>query len=522
MPVEAFLMMDPSVALTASIAERRWNPSAVGAILAVAICLLIPRVFCGYACPLGTVLDISDKIRSSTFQAVFNRRKTRHPTGGLHKIQWRYVKYVLLGVVTLSAVFGVSLAGYIAPIPILTRAFVFLLAPVQTAYYRGLYQVPAPNVGVYVSLGIFVVILLLGAVHHRFWCRNLCPSGAIFSLVGYIRIFGKKVDTQKCNGCSRCVSSCNFGAISPQAITTSPIECASCLQCQADCPKGAVSFGRNDRLSKRSEDYDSKMKPSQPEGRRRFFQVTLFGAAGLLGVIPILWSRIVAAKPGDNLIRPPGSVPEEIFLKRCVRCGECLRACPNDALQPCGLEFGENNLWTPRLVADWSGCEPSCNNCGRVCPTEAIRAIPLEEKRACRIGLAVVNLKTCLPYAGREECQICVDECHKAGYDAIEFMRVGTKIDENGEPLEGSGYLAPVVLADKCIGCGLCQTRCRAINAVQKGYLSESAIQVIAGDSNEDRLLTGSYRELRDKKEKPDDTSLPETKEDDYLPDFLK
>jgi len=133
----------------------------------------------------------------------------------------------------------------------------------------------------------------------------------------------------------------------------------------------------------------------------------------------------------------------------------------------------------------------------------------------------VIDRKTCLPLAGKDECQLCYDECKTAGYDAIEFMRVGTEVDESGMPIEDTGFLAPVILPDKCVGCGLCQTRCRAINAVQKKLLCESAIVVIAGEGREDRILTGSYRELREK-EKPNSITLSETPEDDYLPDFLQ
>src|SRR6185436_16765594 len=190
-------------------------------------------------------------------------------------------------------------------------------------------------------------------------------------------------------------------------------------------------------------------------------------------------------------VRPPGSLPEPQFLQACIRCGECFKACPNNVLQPLGFQQGLEGLWTPAVAADHAGCESSCNACGQVCPTGAIRALPLAEKKVARMGLAIVNKSTCLPYAGREACQLCVDECVTAGYHAIEFTRVGTEMDDSGAPLEDSGYLAPVVRADLCVGCGLCQTRCYAVNKQTKGLLTESAIIIEAGVGREYRLLRG-------------------------------
>ena len=226
-------------------------------------------------------------------------------------------------------------------------------------------------------------------------------------------------------------------------------------------------------------------------------------------------------------MRPPGSVPEKEFLALCVRCGQCFRACPNDVLQPLGFQQGWEGLWTPRVSPDWSGCETSCNLCGQVCPTGAIRALPLDEKRAAHLGLAVVNIQTCLPYACQAACQLCFDECATAGYHAIEFMHVGTEVDESGKPIEDTGFSAPVVLAEKCVGCGLCQTRCYGINAIQKGMLSESAIEVEAGENKEDRLMDGSYLARRKddarKREEQRRKQLPAGKtQEDYLPDFVK
>jgi len=222
----------------------------------------------------------------------------------------------------------------------------------------------------------------------------------------------------------------------------------------------------------------------------------MIGGAGLA----VVTQRSSAARQGtrDRVpVRPPGSVPEKRFLELCIRCGECFKVCPNNVLQPLDFRQGLDGLWTPAVVADWAGCESSCNACGQICPTGAIRALPLEEKRAARMGLAVINRQTCLPFADRDSCQLCVDECNAAGYQAIEFLQVHTQIDADGMPMEGSGRLAPVVLADRCVGRGLCQTRCHAINVKEKQLLKVSAVQIEAGPGKEDRLTRGSYLALR-------------------------
>jgi len=546
---ETFLWLDPSAAVVSAIAGRFLHPGFLAALVVVIACLVIPRGFCGYVCPLGTMLDFFDALLSP-IRKIFRQRKP---------VSYSSLQPVILAVLVVWAVFGVSLAGYFAPIPVLTRFFVIVLSPFQTAFYRGWYQVPALNAGEVLSAALFFGIVFLGLIHRRFWCRNLCPTGALLSIVSHLRLFGKKVDPQKCNHCAQCVTACSFGAIDRKQETASSTACTTCLTCKTVCKNQAISFGS--RAVQKVGDLppggrvgDSRLNPGErsksaiadlPPGtsaatfnwsaatfnwsaatfnwsaatfdRRGFFWGGLF--LSLFGLYS--FSR---PKALSTPIRPPGSIPEMDFLQRCVRCGECLRACPNNALQPISLDWnGGGQLWTPQLVPDWSGCEPSCNNCGVVCPTSAIRALPLLEKRACRIGLAVIDRNTCLPLAGKEECQLCYDECQTAGYDAIEFMRVGTEVDESGMPIEGSGFLAPVILPDKCVGCGLCQTRCRVINVVQKRLFEQSAIQISAGEGREDRLLEGSYRDLR-KLEQEQKSSVPlegTNGADDYLPDFL-
>ncbi len=317
----------------------------------------------------------------------------------------------------------------------------------------------------------------------------------MFSLGNFFRVTERKVLTT-CIDCGKCVEICPFDAIAPD-FTTRTSDCTFCQTCGGVCPAQAIQFvgrwdarnGKGSTIRKpprppgltlgmrsRSPDPAAEDAPrgAEPSLPRRGFLARAAGiVGGVAGGVGFALTARLLAKDRDPagrgpVVRPPGSVPEPEFLRLCIRCGECYQACPNNVLQPLGLDRGLDNLWTPQVVADWSGCEPSCSNCGQVCPTGAIRALPLEEKRVARMGLAVVNQQTCLPYAGREACQLCVDECRLAGYDAFEFVRVGTELDAFGEPIEGSGFLAATVRAERCVGCGLCQTRCYRINVKSK------------------------------------------------------
>jgi len=507
-PAESFLLLDPLVSITAALAAKAWIWALAWAGVLLALCLFIPRGFCGYLCPLGTLIDL--------FDWALGKRVTRFrlARGGW----WVHLKYYVLCGTLVAALCGVLLSGFVAAIPVLTRGLLFALAPLQLGFLRGWHQVPRFNAGHFVSLGLFCGILAAGLWRPRFWCRHVCPSGAVFSVFNFLRLDERKVAAD-CVRCKRCVESCPFDAINPD-FTTRTADCAFCQTCGGACPVNAIKFV-------------ARWNPSPcplPQGeresglaRRGFLAGTLSSLLLALGMRRLPGGAAGAAP----IVRPPGSVPEEQFLQLCVRCGACYKVCPNNVLQPLGFERGLDALWTPQVAANWSGCESSCNACGQVCPTGAVRALPLEEKKAARMGLAIVNLETCLPYAGREACRMCVDECATAGYNAIEVLRVRVETDAGGAPVEGSGFIAPVVLPEKCVGCGLCQTRCYQINVKSKSLLRAAAIIVAAGAGKEDRLLSGSYVERRKlesaQRQREQDRGTGATPgRDTYLPDFLK
>jgi ferredoxin len=156
-----------------------------------------------------------------------------------------------------------------------------------------------------------------------------------------------------------------------------------------------------------------------------------------------------------SLIRPAGSVPEEEFLSRCQRCGACLRVCPTNALQPALGEGGWTALWTPVLNMKSGYCDYECTLCGQVCPTDAIRLLPLEQKKKVRIGTAFFDRNRCLPYASARTCIVCEEHC-PTPKKAIWFEEVQAL----GADGSRTTVKQPHVNLDLCTGCGICEYKC--------------------------------------------------------------
>ena len=138
-------------------------------------------------------------------------------------------------------------------------------------------------------------------------------------------------------------------------------------------------------------------------------------------------------------LRPPGALPERVFLETCQRCGECATVCPAEAIKTYqGPE--ETLLGTPYIDQVDQACV-ACDGlqCMSACPTGALRPLPLHQ---IRMGLARVDQTICVR-RNDDDCRVCLDNC-PLGEQAL-------RLDEEG---------AVEVLADGCIGCGVCQWTC--------------------------------------------------------------
>ncbi len=462
MDAEFFLRLDPLASISAAIAGRAWNPALVWTAGILAICLIFPRGFCGYVCPLGTLNDVFDWLVGRRIKRLHIKRR-----GWLVNL-----RYYLLACILASALLGVVTSGFLAAIPLLTRGLVSILAPLQLGLTTGWENVPPISATQIASVALTAAVIALGLLGRRFWCGCLCPTGAIFSLAASLRLT-KRTVSDACARCAQCVKACSFGAIKSD-FAPDPTTCASCQDCAGACPVETINFvPRWQKHVSGPADIIETVSLT-----RRSMLAGMAGAIAVGAGISKLFAAGRDPAPASLPVRPPGSRSEQAFLAACVSCGECIKVCPVGALQPLGLQQGLEGLWTPHIAADWAGCDPNCNICTQVCPTGAIRQLTLPEKHAFHLGLAAVDENTCLPYTGKEQCGKCVPVCQNAGHNALEYMLVGVEVDDEGMPVEDTGYLAPVVLEDKCVGCGLCQATCHSLNVRKQQLLTAAAITI--------------------------------------------
>lgn len=464
MPADIYLRLDPLLGLNAIFANREIIGRALWALVTIGLSLVIGRFFCAYVCPMGTAIDFLDHI--------FFRKKKR--LGIKAETGFRKAKLVLLIIFVTATLTGLSLAFLMDPMSLLTRFYTFVIYPLiitlinltmdllrplfqalgwmslsHLHYFQSVYYMTV------ITLLIFGGIVALNRLVPRFWCRYLCPLGALLSLITPLGLFKRRVN-DACNECMKCRKSCPMGAIAKDPKVTDLPECIQCRTCANVCPQKAVTFPAS---------FSVGGEYSKVDFSRRGF---VYSLAGGLGAGFLATQTPFTLQQGKRqLLRPPGAIPETEFLRTCIRCGECMKSCLTNTLQPCLWESGFSGLWTPKMELRLAACEQNCNVCGKVCPTQAIRSLPLEEKTHARIGTAVLRKEMCLVWAQNKICLICDEICP---YNAIVFRTV-------------EGFRCPVVIASRCNGCGFCEQRC----PVQ----GESAITVVP--NGEIRLKDGSY-----------------------------
>ncbi|MEE8431752.1 MAG: 4Fe-4S binding protein [Candidatus Desulfatibia sp.] len=483
-PVTFFFEMDPLVVLTALISGQTLIKGFGWALGVLCLTFFFGRIFCGFICPFGTFHHLIGTIKPALKEHQMIEANIKKPD--------QRFKYFLLIMLLLAALLGLNLSGLLDPISFLFRSLALAVLPGLGIGIKELFDLMAQSdlkalnffsygAEIIVSPifgygykayqsgwligGLFLIVLLINRIRPRFWCRTLCPLGALLGVFARYSFLRLEKDVEKCTDCKLCLKNCQGAAnpISGEQWETS--ECLFCFNCFNACPENAISFEFRWPL----------VKNKAPDmGRRAVLGGLVAGIS--LPFMGRLDGQI--HKVSDpRLIRPPGSIPENDFLTLCQRCGLCMKACPTDVINPALTEAGMAGFWTPNLIMIQGYCEYTCTLCGSVCPTGAIRRISVKEKieAPVRIGSAYIARGRCMPWSGNGPCIVCEEHCPTSP-KAI-------RLYEGWMPGPDGKYIdvkLPYVNLKDCVGCGICEYKCPV-----KG---RPAIRVIAaGESRSKR-----------------------------------
>lgn len=455
-----FFQFDPLLSLSTFLATWRIPEGVLFALFLVLITLLLGKVFCGWVCPLGAIHNAVSYIRKKDLW-------------GLRKnwLKFQRVKYYLLVFFLIAALFSLELFGILDPLSILYRSLSLGIFPglnygvrafFDTLYFSDVASVTSISEPFYSFLkdniltfrqpiyiqGLFFTVLFFGLVilnlyRRRFWCRYLCPLGALLGFLSKTSM-PKLVVDENCTSCMLCVDQCPSEADPNATELWKKTECFLCWNCVEVCPTRSISFKPSIPFA------SSKGNVVDLKGRR----MALSALAGAF-MVPFFSFSFEKKQANPDLIRPPGALPEEEFLQTCVRCGECMKVCLTNVIQPTFLEAGLEGLWTPYLVMRLGYCEFSCTLCGHVCPTQAIKRLPVTEKQKTKIGLAFIAVDRCLPYAAQRECVVCEEHC-PTPIKAIWFKKGEVTMRDGSKKI----LKQPVVDLELCTGCGICEFKC--------------------------------------------------------------
>jgi ferredoxin len=464
-----FLELDPLIALGSALASRVLFAGLLWSLLIVGLTLVFGRIFCSWICPLGILNHLT-----SALPSVLKRRARMLSNEWRPIYQTKY--YVLIALLVLS-LFGVLQVGLLDPIALSVRTFAVTVFPGLRQANLPLYATQPTYLGGWLIAFLFIIILAANRFVVRLWCRLLGPLGALLGAIARFSLLRIHKHPDRCLQCHKCSEDCH-GACNPHSnIRTS--DCLMCLNCIASCPLGVMSYGLLP---------DPTPEAPAPDLERR---KTLAAVVSGVALVPALRASHGVLDGADHdVIRPPGSLAEEDFAAKCVKCGACIRACPTGVLQPAALQAGFEGIWTPILRYDVAFCTHTCTLCSQACPTGAIAPIrPVDlvgdppKLEPIRLGTAFFDRSRCLPWAMATPCIVCEEMCPTSPkaiwVEPAEVPRHdGTKVKVQ------LPHLDPKL----CIGCGICQNRCPvgAKAAIQVSSVGESR-------SPENQILIKSY-----------------------------
>lgn len=197
----------------AAAAHTAWDPFFLTLLIPIVLTLLLGRVFCGWICPADLLFELASKLRA---------------VAGIEtNLQFsRLTKYAILAMGAVSAFWlGSQVFAEIYPPRVLSGEFYLWI-----------------SFGIFGAGTWFLMLLVVFEVFvsERFWCRYVCPGGALYSLLGHFRLLRIKVKVSACTRCEKCLPVCEFG-LDPMHGEMGQ-ECNNCGLCIRACAPKALLY----------------------------------------------------------------------------------------------------------------------------------------------------------------------------------------------------------------------------------------------------------------------------------------
>jgi polyferredoxin/formate hydrogenlyase subunit 6/NADH:ubiquinone oxidoreductase subunit I len=494
-PVNWLLQLDPLLAVATLLTTHTLYAGLLWSVAVFLLTLLIGRFFCSWVCPFGTIHHgvgyLAHRKKSPARKAHLNRYRKghtvkywilffllmpavlhlavsptlffervdgftpiaaaatmgalllvftlRYPEGSLKLglmafsilLMWPAVTMLLpMGFVAVRSI----QTGLLDPIPLLYRTAGLAVLPILDRTPPLLSNAPRHYEGVWVIGALFFTAVFLNFWLPRFYCRVICPLGALFGLISRLSLWRIGKTSAECSRCRVCDAGCEGGCEPSGQLHGG--DCVLCFNCLHTCPQSLIQYTVRPSAEGQS--------PTPDLSRREWITALV---SGMVAIPLIRLDGSLADNWNPGVIRPPGSLDETRFLARCTKCGQCMRICPTNIIQPAGLSAGLEGIWTPVLNfrIGTSGCQPNCVACGNLCPTAAIRPITLDERLGrdpfgsqgpIRLGTAFVNRGRCLPWAMNRPCIVCQENCPVSPKAIVTREHFQSVLDLSTFPLE--------------------------------------------------------------------------------------
>ena len=436
---------------------------ALFAILAL-FTLLLGRVYCSVICPLGVMQDCVSNIsgrrggQKGRFRFSRARPKLRYGILALSIIAFVAHVNIIISLLDPYAGYGRIAANLLAPLYRAGNNLLSWFAETLNSY--ALYPTDV-WIKSWVSLGIAAATLaatgILAWRYGRTYCNTICPVGTILGLISRFSIFRPALDAEKCTRCGLCEKACKASCIDSANMTIDRSRCVTCFNCIESCKFKAMRYipalpkVRGERAEVVSEAPDDKGGVS----RRNALSIAWAVAVAETVKAPLLQVDGGLAEIKDKKIPvrkvpivPPGAQSLPNMNRHCSACQLCVSSCPNSVLRPSSKL---TMLMQPEMSFERGYCRPECNECGEVCPTNAIGSFTRAEKTAISIGYAVFVKENCIVTRDNVQCKSCERHCPT---EAI------TLVDR--DPGVENSLKIPAINNEKCNGCGACEYYCPA------------------------------------------------------------